>query len=264
MDGTLLNSQKLISEYTKESIRLLKEKKIEFTVCTGRVAPMVEYYTELLELKYPIITSNGAAIWDPNQKKILYEKAIPLNVANIIIKYCVSNARDCSVLTMKTCYFTKNSIRMKRFEQYNEIAKKNGLQCMNLEYITTDQMELLEHPIHKILIYDKNQSIIEKTKKWLKDVIEIDYTSSEEGLIDISAKGVNKGNGLLELMKIKNLKKQEVCVFGDYDNDITMANNVSLSFAMDNGCDELKAVATRIIESNDNDGLAKTIKKYIL
>ena len=92
----------------------------------------------------------------------------------------------------------------------------------------------------------------------------IEIVSSESDGIDITLKNVSKGNAVKILANYYNLSLDNIAVFGDNDNDISMLNVTKNSFAMGNATEEVKNIANFVIDSNNEDGVAKAIKKYIL
>lgn len=264
MDGTLLTDQKEITQYSCEIIKLLKEIGIEFSICTGRINTMIEHYIKQLQIESPIITANGAAIWDPANKKFLYEKLLMPSEVLKILEFCDRNQLDGSVLTPKVCYFTKYSKRIRRFEAYNNMAQQSGTEKIPLMLIDRNYESIVKSRIHKMLIYAFDSKQAEMIQQFLNSLETITYTSSDENLFDILALGVSKKNGVLKLIEHRNLVKSQTCIFGDYFNDVEMIQATDLFFAMKNGCSELRNLASKVTDSNNEDGVAKAIFTYII
>ena len=82
--------------------------------------------------------------------------------------------------------------------------------------------------------------------------------------IEINAVGVNKGTGLVNLGKMLGIRREEIMACGDGDNDIVMLKEVGFGVAMANAEEKVKAVADYITESNNDEGVAKAIEKFVL
>ena len=82
--------------------------------------------------------------------------------------------------------------------------------------------------------------------------------------IEVNAKGVNKGRGLLILGELLGIRREEIMAVGDGSNDIAMLREAGLGVAMENATDEVKAAADAITLSNDREGAAAAIEKYVL
>ena len=133
MDGTWWTTKKEISPYTIEVLRTIKEQGKSVTFCTGRIVTMADLYIKLLEIDQPVITANGAVIWDPIKEQVLFERPIKIDNAIEIIEYCKHFEIDCSALTLDACYFTRNSKRKQRFIDYNDMTQKYGRRKIILE-----------------------------------------------------------------------------------------------------------------------------------
>lgn len=106
----------------------------------------------------------------------------------------------------------------------------------------------------------------EREQAWqeLKRFDSLELVGSLKYNIEINAAGVNKGKGLLELGEILGISREEIMAFGDGDNDIAMLREVGFGVAMQNADEEVKAVADYVTGSNDEDGVAKAIARFVL
>lgn len=264
MDGTLLTSEKLITRRTRDAVTRLTQAGKGFTICTGRIPAMIASYVRELALTLPVVTANGAVVWDPIGEKPLFEKSIPPDDAENIMKYCTEHQLDYSVLTLENSYFSLNSVRIERFQKYNQIAKRRGNPQMKLQYLQKGCTDPPDEKIYKFLIYEPNSEQYQSAGRFLETLSGIQVTCSDLWLWDISAAGVSKGTGLAYVKKYLGLKSEEVCAFGDYDNDVSMLTQAGFSVAMKNGCDTIKSKAAYVTGSNDEDGVAAVIEEFCL
>lgn len=264
IDGTLVNSEMEISRDNREAIRKAGEQNILFSLCTGRIATMVDYYINTLEIETPIITTNGAIIWDPKRGKPAYDIPMDGDEVKGILEICKFYQMDYSALTLGTSYFSKNSTRITRFQKYNQIAKANNMPSMKFDTFDDTHNCIDGIKTYKILVNDAFPKRIAFIEDYIKTLKKTSYTSSEPGLLDISEKRVNKGFGIQKLAEILGLKSEEVCAIGDYTNDIPMLDYAGFPVAMGNACDELKEHAAFITKTNDESGVAWMMDNYIL
>jgi len=264
LDQTLLNSDATFSPENLDAIRAAEAKGIFFTICSGRIFPMLEVYTRALDIQGPVITTNGAAIVDGKTGKLLSKHTIPHEIAVKILDYARERDYDYSALTSQISYFSGNSQRIKRFERYNEIAESDGLKAMHLEYFNGRSYTNIEDEILKMLLYQIPAEEFSSVLAFLDSIPEIHFTSSDEGLLDIMAAGTNKGTAVAEVRKLMGLEKEQVCVFGDYINDLAMFEEAGLTVAMSNAHEELKSKALYITDTNDRAGVARALKALIL
>jgi len=264
LDQTLLNSDATFSPENLDAIRAAEAKGIFFTICSGRIFPMLEVYVRALDIQGPVITTNGAAIVDGKTGKLLSKHTIPHEIAVKILDYARERDYDYSALTGQVSYFSGNSQRIKRFERYNEIAESDGLKAMHLEYFNGRSYTNIEDEILKMLLYQIPAEEFSSVLAFLDSIPEIHFTSSDEGLLDIMAAGTNKGTAVAEVRKFMGFEKEQVCVFGDYINDLAMFEEAGLTVAMANAHEELKSKALYITDTNDRAGVARALKALIL
>lgn len=82
--------------------------------------------------------------------------------------------------------------------------------------------------------------------------------------MDFNLKGVDKASGAERVAQYYGLKMEEVMAFGDGGNDISIVQAAGVGVAMDNACDELKAVADYVTTSVDDDGVYNALKHFEL
>ncbi len=224
---------------------------------------MLETYARDLAINGPLISTNGAVIVNSADGNILASHPINRQTALRILKNAAKNDFDYAALTPTACYFSTNSIRVQRFLQYNEIAGSQAMETIPILYLDGFHDEI-EGEIYKILIQELQPGDLEKASAFLNEVTGISVTNSEEGLLDVMKANIDKGTGVAELREFLGVSKAEVCVFGDYLNDLPMFFEAGLPIAMENAHDLLKENALVITGHYDDDGVAKAIHEYIL
>jgi Cof subfamily protein (haloacid dehalogenase superfamily) len=274
LDGTLLNSRKLISPENLAAVREARSRGIFVTICSGRVHPMLEAYSRTLDIQGPLIAANGGIIFDTRNGEIRYRNLAEGEKIYPLLRFCLEHGMDHIVVTSRACWYSENSRRIRRFEQYNDIAGADNLRPMPLRRFDDavhgdtagkdGYREALKDDIYKVLISGLSSKETLMTEAYIRSLGGLSNTSSEPDLLDVSAEGVNKGDGVRILAEYLGLVKEQICVFGDYWNDIPMLEAAGLPIAMGNGDSRVKAGALAITGSNDEDGVALAIKKYIL
>lgn len=263
MDGTLFANDKTIPEANKAAILKARKQGIRFSVCTGRIQPMIEYYLKDLALDTPVITANGALIWDPVKKEILWD--LPMNKEEVldVLWFCREHELDYCALTMEKSYFSPHNARRWRFEQYNRIASENGFYQMDLGEFDEDFACVKDKHVYKLLIHETAEGQMDLARNYLDTLKETGYTSSERGLLDIAHKDVNKGYGLIKLADILEIPMEKVCAMGDYDNDIPMLEACGYPVAMGNGCTSIKEKAAFVTKTNEEGGVAWAMEQWL-
>ncbi len=263
MDGTLLNDEKEITPYTKEVLEKAMEEGVVVLACTGRpVTAIPVEFSVLKGVKYAI-SSNGSRILDVEEDKVLFEQLLDgedtMKLVSIVEKYDTYrevfwDGRGYSTKQMEeklSCYLSEpmcNYIRNTRIfvEDLNSLIREKNRGCDKLHIAFAD-MEERSHAIQEIL-----------------ELGAFELESAMEKSIEITAPGINKGTGIIRLGKILGIEKEEIMAVGDGMNDVSMLREVGFPVAMSNGVEEVKGLAKYITESNNEDGVAKAIEKFVL
>ena len=103
-----------------------------------------------------------------------------------------------------------------------------------------------------------------KAKEELKKYEDLEVVSSSPSNFEVMNKGTSKGRAVKVLADILNINREEVMCLGDSENDLSMIEFAGLGVAMGNAEEFLKEKADYITDTNENDGVAKAIEKFIL
>jgi Cof subfamily protein (haloacid dehalogenase superfamily) len=264
LDGTLLSSDKTISPENLAAVRKLQDRGIIFTFASGRMSQMLEAYVKQLSLDVPIIACDGAKIINVASGEILHHQFLDADEAEDLLDFASANQMDYVAFTLEKVYFSPGSKRTRNFIAYNEIAVQIGTDPMPLYWINNDHHEIAQAGILKILIVEKSGSDLDRATRHIAACSQIYAEMPELNVIDILEVGTSKGDAVSRLARMLQIDLSEVCVFGDYLNDISMMQAARYSFAMANAVEEVKDAAMALTESNDNSGFAKAIEQYIL
>ncbi len=264
LDGTLLNEKKELLPYTKEVLRRALDKGVVVLTATGR--PWMGIPEELRTfpgMRYAL-TSNGARILDIREGTVLIEQLLSGESAKKALEIC--GKYD----TLQEVYYDgqgyASADKMAHVEKYHHNPNM-------WEYLRTTRI-----PVQDIFrLVDEEERGLDKVQALFADMNERrlawDELSRVDGLelvgslgynIEVNAAGVNKGTGLIELGKLLGIKREEIMACGDGDNDAVMLREVGFGVAMANAEDQVKAAADYITDSNDNEGAAKAIEKFVL
>lgn len=280
MDGTLLNSKDKISPKTKDALIECQKNGIKIVLASGRNYGRIKPYLEELHLEKfggLLIEINGIAIYDmsTNQRTIL--RQMHEDEVHPVFSYLMNlNAESIAVydeglfdympdhiLTMKQ----KLRLSLDLPEDYPWTAgawswlwdMRNGYPCQ--KYI--EKVEEIDCPINKFQILQETDILNEIEEKLIHkygDHFEVFRTTPRQ--IEMGPKGYTKGDTLVRLMKNFGWSKDEVFVFGDGGNDISMFKQTNYSFAMGQALESVKNEAKYITLSNDEDGIYEALMKF--
>ncbi|MBN2300000.1 MAG: HAD family phosphatase [Acholeplasmataceae bacterium] len=262
LDGTLLTSNHDISYHSKLAINELRKKGIKVCIASGRIFTMLRSYYELLELKDYAISSNGAGIDDLGKNQPIQQLFVDADDAKKVVEFCVLEHIECNILKREACFFQPFSKRLIRFNIYNEIAKEQGSQEIKIIQYESG-IDDYKH-IEKLLIFETNSIKIKKVKNFVDQHTNLIHTTSGNGYLDVSSFGVSKGEAVTKIAEHLAIDLEHVCVFGDYDNDISMFKVAGISVAPSNASKNALKHADFITLSNDDEGIAYAVKELLL
>jgi Cof subfamily protein (haloacid dehalogenase superfamily) len=261
MDGTLLNSDLKVSQRNLDAIAKVRALGIKFVVATGRPDQLVKEYIEPLEMTEPMILYNGSVIGHPFQEKRIYEQRLSKDDVRDICQYCQDNDIICMAYS-KTKIISKPNYRVRFFEERNEKLPHNARSVF--ENIENIDVIADEYSVQKILIIENDLQKYQSLKNRLEQQDKFTIATSQKGFIDVNPKGSSKGNALKHLAEYYNIDLNDVIVFGDQENDISMLQIAGTSIAMGNADAYVKEHADFVTLSNNEDGVAVWLEHNLL
>lgn len=257
LDGTLLNSDKDISDYTIKTLKEAYDKGTEFIVCTGRMYDSMSYLLPKLTFSRYSITSMGAEIYDNFTKKRVYERPMEEEHVLRIAEYGLKNNVHMNI-------YINNVLYTNSLDKYSERYYKDTTSQALL--IEGDVLEFLKGKKLSKLIFIGEEEDMPKHFKVMTELLggKINICASFKHYLEFSHIEAQKDITLNKFIETLGYKKDELIVFGDSGNDVSMLKNTGFSVCVANGWQEAKDASNLICESNDNDGVAKTVKRFIL
>ena len=264
MDGTLLTSDKEITTYTKSILHKAADRGVILAVCTGRLFASADYYASLLGTDVPVIASNGAYIKDKKTNKIIYENKLGLERINEITSLVKSYGLWASYYTTSHIISEVMTMATRFYSDRNEYFPQNGKISIDTGKSFQEILEYYGEEIIKIVISTERYEALAGLRRAIEKQCDVSIMSSWNNNIEIMSPGVSKGNSVSMLAKFYGIEKSQIMCFGDNENDTSMIEYAGMGIAMGNATEQLKSKADYITDTNDNDGVAKAIKKYVL
>ncbi|MBU2700053.1 Cof subfamily protein (haloacid dehalogenase superfamily) [Sporomusaceae bacterium BoRhaA] len=266
VDGTLLNNKHKITKRTKEILLKAHKLGIHIVISTGRIYTDAEYYSDLIGVKSPVIASNGAFIKERNNNEVIYKDVLGESLSLELLKIFHKHRINPYFCTPYKFYY--GNIMFKLFNVATKIlgGRSNKI---DIEYVYSWkrwQKVLYKEKdnIVKCEIIYRNPSLINELRKELKNIKELEIVDSSKYNIEITRKGISKGKAVAMLASFYNLKREEIISIGDSENDLSMIEYAGMGIAMGNALDSVKRKADYITNSNDNDGVANAINRFVL
>lgn len=265
LDGTLLTTDKRITERTYVSLEKAASQGVFIVPATGRFVKTVPQEIKDMPFVDYIISINGAYVFNIRTQEVIYRSEIPLKKAVDIMSFfdTLPVAYD--------CYVNNDSfINREMYDHIRDYVEDEFYLRLVWKYRNSVD-ELKTHicnensDIQKIMAYTKDQDL----RRYLMDNLGNHYpglnvTSSIKNNVEINAAGANKGDALRALANYLKLDISQTMAFGDSFNDNPMIEAAGTGVCMDNGNPESKLVADIIAPSNDDDGVARIIERMVL
>lgn len=263
MDGTLLTSEKTLSEENKRALEKCIEKGIYIVPATGRTTVGIpDFVKNIPGVRYGI-TTNGAVLADMETGETLDERLLsPEQVIRILELLDRHNA-------MYDPYIKGRGISEERFydhmEKYGlygpmkELVKQTRDVVPNIiEYVKERQL-----PAEKVNSFFGDLEEREIVKKELEQLPGIIVTAALAFNLEINSEDATKGKGLLRLAEYLGIKQEETMAFGDGGNDISMLQAAGIGVAMGNASESVKESADYVTSGNDESGVAAAICHFL-
>lgn len=264
MDGTLLNDKKEVSERSKKAINKAHELGVKVVIATGRIFVSAEFYGDIIGVKAPIIASNGAYVREKDSDKAIYEKGLGYEnyqlVIDLLKKYDIVPH-----------FYTEDTIYTEKLV-HSSLAYKNANKTLPINRqvkieVVDDWSRLFAERNPKIIkamaVADDAKKIKEAKDEFIK-LNKFQVVSSMKNTFEVMAKSTSKGNALKKICDYYGIDRNEIISIGDNENDISMIEFAGLGVAMGNAEQIVKNIADYITTTNEEDGVAKVIEKYII
>lgn len=263
IDGTLVNEEKIMTEKVKNTIHKAMDQGIKIVICTGRPIEGIKPYLEELGMFKEddfVISQNGAVITRTDTGEII--EMWPFENESIKELYAFGKDFSADFLIMNEEHFYLIT------SDEETVAIRPALQGEGETVrmvVETTTLANLKGDYVKALFFGDTAEIDEVEAALPAEFRQLfSVTRSQDYLLEMGAKGINKGTALMKLAEDLGIKRDEVMAIGDGNNDYEMIQAAGLGVVMENGTDYLKSVAKEMTLSNENDGVAHALEKFVL
>lgn len=263
LDGTLLTSDMKISENSLNIINILIDEGMIFTYATARSISSASIVAKGLSTKHPIIAYNGAFIVEPDTRKILVKEDFNRAQTEVVKEILSQNHISPLVYSFvegkeRVSWIPKEENEGKRHyidsrkgdKRLRSVALEEELYAGDVFYFTCIGGKEELEPAYQILKDNENYTCTFQPEIY-----------RDEYWLEIMPRKATKANAILKLKELLGCDK--IVSFGDAINDIPMFQISDECYAVENAVEELKKMATAVIKSNNNDGVAKWLNVHL-
>ncbi len=257
LDDTLLNDKGEISLVNRKAILKAQEKGVKIVLASGRPTGAMTRFIEELELDKNdgyIVSFNGGEIINCKTRESIFKRALTIDEIHRV--YDASKKHNCSIITYKG-----DNIVSETTDQYIQveveltkmplIQEKSFKEAVNFEGV---KCIVLQEP-----------SYLKKVEKLMKEEFsDLSISISKPFFLEITAKGIDKGHTIGKLAESLGICQDEVIACGNAENDLSMIKYAGLGVWVANTASELYKYGQDVVASNEEDGVADLIEKYLL
>ncbi len=258
IDGTLTNSQKEISPATLDTLIEAQKRGLKIVLASGRptygIIPIAE---QLLMPQFGgfILSFNGGSIIDVPTRKAIYESVVPQNLIPSLYEIAKEGGAD--IISYKDEYIISENPDNK-YVQHELFLTKMCPQKVD------SFVEAINFTPDKCLIVGEPESLLPLEAK-IVDLYgdQVNAYRSEPFFLEVVPKGIDKAQSLQRLLDYIGGSREEMVAMGDGFNDLSMIKFAGVGVAMANAQEPVKEIADYITLSNDEDGVAYYVEKFI-
>ncbi|GAA4139536.1 Cof-type HAD-IIB family hydrolase [Flavobacterium chungbukense] len=257
MDDTLLTDDHRISDLNKKVILEAQAKGVYVVLASGRPTTAMTAYAKELQLDLNdsyMISFNGAIISRVKDDLVLFEQKLTVEQIHALYDYSVK--KNTHIIT-----YLDNEIISETDSEYIEIEKDI---TKMVHHKVSSFKEYVDRPAVKCILLQDPAYLKTVEKDLIEAMPHLSVSTSKPFFLEVAQLGIDKAASLKLLAEKLGILQSEIIAVGNAGNDLTMIEYAGLGVWVDNVTPELRDKADLIVASNNNDGVAEVITRYIL
>lgn len=252
LDGTLLHSDRTISERARSAIARLRAEGVDVMVCTGRPPRMVRSIAAELDLPRAIVFQ-GSATYHAEGDHVDVHRRVDPDVALQVLGRFRDRHPDalCALETEAGWYVDRALAEAQGLADLPPEKRPNGIGHVE---------DFVSDGVVKVLV--RHRSCRAPTLAEAVTGLPVYHTWTTPDLLEVLSDGVNKQVALERYAREQGVSRERIAAFGDQHNDQEMLAWAGLGIAMANGSDEARFAADMVTGSNDDDGVATVLELW--
>ncbi len=255
VDGTLVTQDKVLTERAAAAVRRLGDAGVLFAVTSGRPPRGMSMLIEPLDLSTPLAAFNGGLVVD-REMTVIEQKVIPADMVAPTIELMESHGLD--VWLYRDADWLVRDLDAPHVEREASTVEFEPTLVSSYDGITDD--------IAKIVGVNDDHAAVAKASQAAHDRLcdHVSAATSQPYYLDVTHPDANKGAVARYLSATFGIPTEQVATIGDMANDVLMFAHSGLSIAMGNADREVQRAARRVTTSNEDEGFAKAVERFVL
>jgi Cof subfamily protein (haloacid dehalogenase superfamily) len=255
VDGTLVTMKKELTPRSIEAVHKLHDAGIHFAVTSGRPPRGMEMLVEPLSIRTPISAFNGGLVVEPDMD-VLEERVLPEELVAPTIELLESYALS--------VWLYRGADWFVRDRDGPHVAHESN--TVQFEPTVVGDFDGLTSGVAKLVGVSDDHAAVASAEKAAHEQLgeRVAASRSQDYYLDVTHPEANKGSVVTYLSARYALGEEEIATIGDMPNDVLMFSRSGLSIAMGQSGREVHRAARHVTTSNDDDGFANAVDKFIL
>ena len=257
LDDTLLKDDYSISARTKDLLFEAQNMGIKVVLASGRPTPaMLQFADELKLAHYDsyIISFNGAVVTSMKTNEIIFERSLTKEEVHSLHDFSIEN--KVHIIT----YSDKGVISETDSEYIDVELKLTGIPHHKVPSFKTE----VTGTAVKCILLEQPDYLKQVETKLKAERTDLSVSRSKPFFLEVMPQGIDKAASIDFLAKKLGIEQSEIIAVGNAGNDLTMVQYAGLGIWVDNVSDDLRHHADFIVASNNNDGVAEVVERFIL
>lgn len=269
IDGTLLTTRGVLTPRVRASLEAARARGVTIALVTGRRFNSARLLVQELELhlSVPLISHNGALTKEVTTLETISHHSLDAEIARSIIRI----GRECGVDmiccddphglgTMVIEGISPDNVALQRYlDKYRDaVTEVPDL----LDYVRHDPIQMMFSG--RCDPMDEFADHLQAQMDGQIQLFKTRYRRADLTILDAISVAASKGAGVEDIARVQGIAREEIMAIGDNHNDLTMLRYAGTGVVMGNAEEELKQAGFIVTASNEEDGVAEAVERFIL
>jgi hypothetical protein len=256
VDGTLVTQEKILTKRAIQSVMALRAAGIKFAVTSGRPPRGMAMLIDPLKIDEPLAAFNGGVITKPDLSTIVRENFLPRTMVEKVIKIILDHKLDVWIYTGRDWYVRDVNAPHVAREQWT----------VKFAPVVVPGFDGLLEKVAKVVGVSDDLEAVQHCEKDTQQACgdQASAARSQPYYLDVTHPKANKGEVVVAMSELLNTAVDQIATIGDMPNDVLMFRKSGISIAMGNASPEVQKSATYVTASNEQEGFAEAMVKFVL